>query len=37
MGREEKIVAIFPKTLEHLNLYLKVFHPNGNKDDLIFL
>lgn len=35
-GNKERIVAIFPKTLEHLNLYLKVFHPNGNKDDLIF-
>ena len=35
-GNKERIVVISPKTLEHLNLYLKIFHLNGNRDDLIF-
>jgi site-specific recombinase XerD len=35
-GNKERIVAISPKTVEHLNLYLKVFHTNGNRNDLIF-
>lgn len=35
-GNKERIVAISPRTSEHLIQYLKVFHPEANRNNFVF-
>ncbi len=35
-GDKERIVVLSDKTVEHLGEYLKVYHPDPDKDDLLF-
>lgn len=35
-GNKERIVAITPKTAEHLIRYLKIFHPNSDRKTFVF-
>lgn len=35
-GNKERIVAITPKTADHLHQYLGLFHPNGTRNAYVF-
>ena len=35
-GSKPRIVALLPKTVEHCNRYLKIYHPNPNSDAYLF-
>lgn len=35
-GDKERIVSITEKTVEHLQMYLKIYHPDNNKDRPLF-